>query len=100
MAVRSYIADQLSALGPLQKHAFSEGADAPPKRPVWIIAFDQGDARQRRRLHRRDRQHRGRTPAAGAGHPNDHQMSDTTDSLDVSFLAAATEGLDAELWVL
>jgi hypothetical protein len=27
MAVRSYITDQLSALGPLQKHAFSEGAD-------------------------------------------------------------------------
>jgi acetylornithine deacetylase/succinyl-diaminopimelate desuccinylase-like protein len=28
MGVRSYIADRLSALGPLQEHAFSEGADA------------------------------------------------------------------------
>jgi hypothetical protein len=32
--------------------------------------------------------------------PNYHQMSDTIDSLDLSFLAAVTEGLDAALQVL
>jgi len=248
MTVRSYIAEQLSALGPLQEHAFSEGADAginlilplegkrnelpplivgahydgplhsigaddnasgiaallelaqrwaeaPPKRPVWIIAFDQeewgllGSAALARELRRAgqavklmvslemlaftapgqdyplpamralygDRgdfiavignigaalllpglaQRMGehvRTkvlPVPNAGralpdvrlsdhspfwdqgydavmvtdtsfmrNPNYHQMSDTIDSLDLPFLAAVTEGLDAALRVL
>jgi hypothetical protein len=106
MAVRSYIAEQLSALGSLQKHAFSEGADAPLKRSVWIIAIDQEErgmlgsgaqARELREAAEADVRLSDHSPFWDQGY---RQMSDTIDSLDFSFLAAVTEGLDAALRLL
>ena len=69
LTVRSYLREQLAALGPLQEHQFGSGRDPgtnlilrlpgqrgslatllelargwaaePPRRPVWLVAFDQ-----------------------------------------------------------